>query len=160
MSTIGLALVASVIYALATVLQQRVAMTASDRQARSPWFLLRLARSRVWLAGIALVWIGYGFHVAALSGGEIVVVQPVLAMTMVFALPLGARLSAQRVTARDVLAALVAAGGLAAFLLLSEPGEGVSEPSAAPGWPGEGSRGWQPACSSGWRWDGWAAGRT
>ncbi len=130
MSTVALALVASLIYALATVLQQRVAMNASDRQARSPWFLLRLARSPVWLAGIVLVWIGYGFHVAALSGGEIVVVQPILAMTMVFALPIGARLSAQRIDWRDILAALVAAGGLAAFLLLAEPVEGVSEPSA------------------------------
>ncbi len=130
MNTVVLALIASVIYALATVLQQRVAMTASNRQARSPWFMLRLARSPVWVAGILLVWVGYGFHVAALSGGEIVIVQPILAMTMVFALPIGARLSAQRISARDLLAALVAAGGLAAFLLLAEPAEGVSEPSA------------------------------
>lgn len=130
MSTIALALIASVIYALATVLQQRVAMTASDRQARSPWFLLHLARSPVWMAGIVLVWVGYGFHVAALSGGEIVIVQPILAMTMVFALPIGARLSAQRIGWREITAAALAAAGLAAFLLLSEPVEGVSEPSA------------------------------
>jgi drug/metabolite transporter (DMT)-like permease len=130
MSSVVLALVASVIYAVATVLQQRVAMTASDRQARSPWFMLRLARSPVWLAGIVLVWVGYGFHVAALSGGEIVIVQPVLAMTMVFALPIGARLSAQRVDWRDIGSATLAAAGLAAFLLLAEPAEGVSEPSA------------------------------
>ncbi|MFN8216257.1 MAG: DMT family transporter [Solirubrobacterales bacterium] len=130
MIPILLALVAALIFALATVLQQRVAMTASDRQARSPLFLLRLARNPVWLAGIVLVWIGYGFHVAALSGGQLVVVQPILAMTMVFALPIGARLSAQRIDGRDLLAALLAAAGLAAFLLVSEPVGGVDEPSA------------------------------
>lgn len=130
MSTVVLALVASVIYAFATVLQQRVAMQAGDREARSPWFMLRLARSPVWVAGILLVWVGYGFHVAALSGGEIVIVQPILAMTMVFALPIGAWLSAQRIGWRDMLAALVAAAGLAAFLLVAEPVEGSSEPSA------------------------------
>lgn len=130
--TILLALIAALLFALATVLQQRVAMTASDREARSPWFMLRLARSPVWLAGIALVWIGYGFHVAALSGGEIVVVQPILAMTMVFALPIGARLSAQRLDRGDLGAALLAAAGLAAFLLISEPTAGIDEPAAGP----------------------------
>ena len=128
--TVLLALIAALIFALATVLQQRVAMTAGDREARSPWFMLRLARSPVWLAGIALVWIGYGFHVAALSGGQIVVVQPILAMTMVFALPIGARLSSQRLQWLDLAAALLAAVGLAAFLLISEPVDGVAEPSA------------------------------
>jgi len=132
MQTILLALVAALLFALSTVLQQRVAMRASDRQARSPWFMLRLARSPVWLGGIALTWIGYGFHVAALSGGEIVVVQPILAMTMVFALPIGARLSAQPLNPRDVAAALLAGAGLAAFLLTSSPQEGVEGPGPGP----------------------------
>jgi len=130
--TILLALIAALLFALATVLQQRVAMTASDRQARSPWFMLRLARNPVWVAGILLVWIGYGFHVAALSGGEIVVVQPILAMTMVFALPIGARLSAQRLDRGDLGAALLAAAGLAVFLAVSEPQAGIDEPAAGP----------------------------
>lgn len=132
MSTIGLALVAALLFALATVLQQREAMRADDHAARSPWFLLRLARSPVWLAGIALTWVGYGFHVAALSGGEIVVVQPILAMTMVFALPIGAGLSAQRIDWRDLAAALITAAGLAVFLLASEPSAGIERPGLGP----------------------------
>lgn len=130
--TILLALVAALLFALSTVLQQRVAMRADDRQARSPLFMLRLARNPVWLGGIALTWIGFGFHVAALSGGEIVIVQPILAMTMVFALPIGARLSAQALDPRDIGAALVAGAGLAAFLLASSPQEGVEDPGLAP----------------------------
>lgn len=130
MLTVLLALVAALLFALATVLQQRVAMRADDRQARSPWFMLRLARSPVWVAGIALTWIGYGFHVAALSGGEIVVVQPILAMTMVFALPIGAWLSSQLLSGRDLSAALLAGAGLAAFLLTSEPQAGLAHPGA------------------------------
>lgn len=132
MLTILLALAAALLFALATVLQQRVAMRASDRQARSPWFMLRLARNPVWLAGIVLTWVGFGFHVGALSGGELVVVQPILAMTMVFALPIGARLSAQRLDPRDVAAALIATAGLAAFLLTSSPQAGVEHPGAGP----------------------------
>lgn len=132
MSSILLALVAALIFALAAVLQQRIAMRAADHEARSPWFMLRLARSPVWVAGIALTWVGYGFHVAALSGGEIVVVQPILAMTMVFALPIGAWLSAQSLSGRDLGAALLAGAGLAAFLLASEPQAGVEHPGALP----------------------------
>lgn len=131
MLAVSLALVAALIFALGTVLQQRVAMTASDAEAHSPWFMLRLARRPVWWTGIVLTWVGFGFHAAALSNGEIVLVQPILAMTVVFALPLGARLSAQRIEPRDVGAALLACAGLAAFLLLSDPSAGIAEPAAS-----------------------------
>jgi drug/metabolite transporter (DMT)-like permease len=130
MLSISLALVAALLFALGTVLQQRVAMTASDAETHSAWVLLRLARHPVWLGGIVLTWVGFGFHAAALSHGELVFVQPVLAMTVVFALPMGARLSAQRIERRDYGAALLAAGGLAAFLLISNPDAGIEDPGA------------------------------
>lgn len=78
MLPISLALVAALIFALGTVLQQRVAMASSDAEAHSVWFILRLAREPVWWAGILLTWVGFGFRVAALSNGEIVLVQPIL----------------------------------------------------------------------------------
>jgi drug/metabolite transporter (DMT)-like permease len=130
MLPISLALVASLLFALGTVLQQRVAMTASDAEAHSIWVLLRLARSPVWVVGIVLTWVGFGFHAAALSNGQLVLVQPILAMTVVFALPLGARLSEQRIGRRDVGAALLATTGLAAFLVISDPAEGIEDPGA------------------------------
>jgi drug/metabolite transporter (DMT)-like permease len=129
MLPVALALVAALIFALGTVLQQRVAMNASDAEAHSVWFMLRLAREPVWWAGILLTWVGFGFHVAALSKGEIVLVQPILAMTVVFALPLGARFSAQRIERRDIGAALLATAGLAVFLILSNPTAGIDDPS-------------------------------
>jgi drug/metabolite transporter (DMT)-like permease len=129
MLPVALALVAALIFALGTVLQQRVAMAAGDAEAHSVWFMLRLAREPVWWAGILLTWVGFGFHVAALSNGEIVLVQPILAMTVVFALPLGARFSAQRIERRDIGAALLATAGLAVFLILSNPTAGIDDPS-------------------------------
>jgi drug/metabolite transporter (DMT)-like permease len=129
MLPVSLAFVASLLFALGTVLQQRVAMRASDSEAHSVWVLLRLARSPVWMAGIVLTWIGFGFHAAALSNGQLVLVQPVLAMTVVFALPIGARLSAQRIGRRDVGAALLATAGLAVFLVIGDPAAGIEEPS-------------------------------
>jgi drug/metabolite transporter (DMT)-like permease len=131
MLPVSLALVASLLFALGTVLQQRVAMRASDAEAHSVWVLLRLARSPVWLGGIVLTWVGFGFHAAALSNGQLVLVQPVLAMTVVFALPIGARLSAQRIRRRDLGAALLASAGLAVFLVISDPKAGIDEPAGA-----------------------------
>jgi drug/metabolite transporter (DMT)-like permease len=130
MLPVSLALVASLLFALGTVLQQRVAMRASDAEAHSVWVLLRLARSPVWLGGIVLTWVGFGFHAAALSNGQLVLVQPILAMTVVFALPIGARLSAQRIGRRDFGAALLATAGLAVFLVISDPAAGIEEPGA------------------------------
>ena len=122
----ALALIAAAIFALGTVLQQRAAMTEPDDQASSNTILLRLATHPVWLAGIAAYGLAYGVQAAALGSGQIVVVQPVLATTIVFALPLGVWLSHQRISRRDVLAAVAVTVGLGAFLLFADPGGGRS----------------------------------
>ena len=129
--TILLALVAALLFALGNVLQQRIAMRFPDRLANSALFLPRLCREPVWLLGTAVICLGFGFHAGALSSGEIVVVQPILALTLVLALPLGARLSAQRIERRDAAAAIVVTLALGVFLLLSDPAEGIDDPAAA-----------------------------
>ncbi len=126
---VALALIAAAIFALGTVLQQRVAMTAADHEATRPLFMLRLARNPTWLLGIAATGVGFLFHAAALGVGELAVVQPVLALTLVFALPLGARLSHQRIEAIDVRASMLLMFALAAFLAISNPAPGIEEPS-------------------------------
>jgi drug/metabolite transporter (DMT)-like permease len=55
------------------------------------------------------------------------VVQPILATTIVFALPLGVWLSSQKITRRDVIAAIVVTVGLALFLLLADPSGGKED---------------------------------
>jgi drug/metabolite transporter (DMT)-like permease len=119
-----LAVVSAAVFALGTVLQQRVAMEAPEAQEASAGLLLQLARHPVWLAGVASYGIAYGIQAAALGDGRLVVVQPILASTIVFALPLGVWLSEQVIARRDVLAALVVTAGLALFLLFSDPSGG------------------------------------
>jgi hypothetical protein len=87
---IPLALAAALLFSLGTVLQQQVAETASEEEARGAGFLLRLARRPRWLAGIAADSLGFLAQAAALGIGRIVAVQPLLATSVVFALPLGA----------------------------------------------------------------------
>lgn len=128
-----LALAAALLFALGTVLQQRAAMREpGGEEAGSPsGMLLRLARQPVWLAGIAADALGFVAQAAALGVGRLVVVQPVLATSIVFSLPLGARLTGQRIGRREVVAALAVTGGLAAFLVLSNPSGGRDDAPAA-----------------------------
>jgi drug/metabolite transporter (DMT)-like permease len=49
----------------------------------------------------------------------------------VFSLPLGAKLGGRRVVPREMVAALVVTGGLAAFLVLADPGGGRDDASTA-----------------------------
>jgi drug/metabolite transporter (DMT)-like permease len=119
-----LALAAAAFFALGTVLQQRVAQTESDRAALRAGFLIRLARRPVWLLGLAVDALGFVAQAAALGVGRLVVVQPVLSLSLVFALPLGARLSDQRIGRREIGAALVVTLGLVLFLTVSNPGGG------------------------------------
>jgi drug/metabolite transporter (DMT)-like permease len=122
---IVLAVAAAFLFALGTVLQQRAAVREPASTARgAAALLLRLARRPVWLGGILSDGFGFVAQAAALGLGKLVVVQPVLATTVVFSLPLGARLTSQRIGPRDVVAALVVTAGLAAFLVLSDPSGG------------------------------------
>src|SRR3954463_1836080 len=109
------------VFALGTVLQQRVVMDAPEAQEASAGILFRLVRHPVWLAGIASYGVAFGLQAAALGGGRLARGQPILATTIVFALPLGVWLSSQRITWRDVFAAIAVTGGLALFLVLADP---------------------------------------
>ena len=131
MAAVALALLAALLFAAGTVLQQKVAATASDEESLQPGFLLRLARRPQWLLGIALDAAGFVCQAIALGLGRLVVVQPILATSVVFALPLGARLSGQHVGRRQLGAAVAVTAGLAAFLVVADPTGGVDDASAA-----------------------------
>jgi drug/metabolite transporter (DMT)-like permease len=130
---VALALVAALLFALGTVLQQKEAQEVSDEDAHKAGFLLRLARRPVWLAGMGTDGAGYAAQAVALDLGRIVVVQPLIAATVVFALPLGSRILGQRVTRRQMGAALVFTVGLGVFLVLANP-EGGREDATTRAW--------------------------
>jgi drug/metabolite transporter (DMT)-like permease len=128
---VALALAAALFFSLGTVLQQQVAATASEEEARGAGFLLRLARRPRWLAGIASDGLGFLCQAGALAAGRLVVVQPLLATSVVFSLPLGAKLGHRRVVRREMVAAAAVTGGLAAFLVLADPGGGRDDATDA-----------------------------
>jgi drug/metabolite transporter (DMT)-like permease len=118
-----LALGAALLFAVGTVLLQKAGMEEGTGGSQ-PRLLLRMARRPLWLAGILADALGFVGQAAALSIGRLAVVQPLLVTSVVFALPLGARLTGQRVRRADVGAALLVTGGLVAFLVVADPSGG------------------------------------
>jgi drug/metabolite transporter (DMT)-like permease len=125
---IVLALTAAFLFGVGTVLQQRAAMQVPDDEVMKAGLLVRLAKQPVWLAGIVADALGFAAQAVALAIGRIVVVQPLLATTVVFALPLGAKLDKRRLARTEILGAVAVVGGVAAFLVVANPTDGVDNP--------------------------------
>ncbi|WP_147286138.1 DMT family transporter [Streptomyces corynorhini] len=112
-----LSLVSAVVYASGAILQERVATATPDR----PYAPLHHG---VWWAAVAMNGLGALLHVAALAYGPLTVVQPLGALTIVFALPLAAlfvRRGAGRAAWRGAALTTV---GLAGLLALTGSADG------------------------------------
>ncbi len=114
------------LFALGGVLQQRAGVSAPS-EGRHAGLVLRMARRPVWLAGIASDGLGLIAQATALGVGRLAVVQPLLASSLVFALPLGVRFSGQRITRAEIAAAAMVAIALVGFLTITGPSGGRSE---------------------------------
>jgi drug/metabolite transporter (DMT)-like permease len=125
-----LALVAGAFFAVGTVFQQKGAMQEPDEETLRASFLWRLVRKPVWIVGVLGDATGYVAQAAALGVGKLVVVQPLLVSSVVFALPLGVRFTGQRVGKRELLGSLAVCAGLAAFMLVANPSGGRTDATA------------------------------
>lgn len=119
-----LALCAAFLFAFAATLQQKGALGMGEVSLASPSSFVRLARQKFWLLGTMALLVGYAVQAAALDRGRLAVIQPLLVMTIVFALPLGYWLTNQRVGRPEVLGAGVVVLGLALFTVVGEAAEG------------------------------------
>lgn len=124
-AAIAVALLSAVLFAVGSVMQQRAASEVPDEESLGLGLVRRLVRRPVWLAGTAGDTLGYVAQAAALGLGSLVLVQPLLATSLLFALPLGAWWAGRRLRRSDGIWALVLTAGLAVFLVAGEPTEGV-----------------------------------
>jgi hypothetical protein len=118
------ALGAALLYATASVLQQSTAATAPAEASMRIGLLTRLLRNPVWLLGIAADVTGFGLQFLALSSGTLVLVQPLLVVGLLFALPIGAKLNRTRMGRREWSSALALCAGLAVFQSVANPTAG------------------------------------
>lgn len=119
-----LALVAALLFAFGSVIQQRAASTAPPEKALSFALLWFLVRQREWLVGLASSLGGNGLSSAAIGMGGVALAQPLFTARLLFALGLSAAFGRLRVPRRDWLAGLMTAGGLALFVAIGHPGKG------------------------------------
>jgi drug/metabolite transporter (DMT)-like permease len=113
------------------VTQHGVAARLPPARAFDPAVLLRLVRRPVWLAGLAAVIAGFGLQAAALALGRLVVIEPVLATGLLFALALAARRDRRRLRPGEWAAALAVVAGIAVFLAAGQPAGGQRTAGAA-----------------------------
>ncbi|MEV8249141.1 DMT family transporter [Streptomyces rochei] len=112
------------------VLQQNAAQRAPLGDFLSPRLLLDLVRVPRWLAGMGLMVAGMALGAVALGGGELTLVEPLLATNLLFALALS-RAQTGRPLGRQGWGGLVLlAGGVTAFIVAGEPrgGSAVTDP--------------------------------
>jgi drug/metabolite transporter (DMT)-like permease len=100
-------------------------------RAFDPAVLLRLIRKPAWLAGLAAVIGGFVLQAAALGLGRLVVIEPVLATSLLFALALAARRARRALRPGEWAAALAVVAGLAVFLVAGQPAGGQRVAGAA-----------------------------
>ncbi|HVT22734.1 MAG TPA: DMT family transporter [Mycobacteriales bacterium] len=115
------ALGAAVAFAVANVEQMRAARVTEAPAEVSATLLVRLARSRKWLIGLATAVGGFGLQAVALFLAPVVLVQPLIVTELLFALPLAAWYANARLHSREWVGAALVAGGITAFLVVGNP---------------------------------------
>ncbi|MGY1496198.1 hypothetical protein ACW4TU_06160 [Streptomyces sp. QTS52] len=127
LAAVVLSLFSAVAYAGAAVAQERLASRNADAGIR------RLLATGAWWGSVLLNAGGALLHVVALKYGPLTVVQPLGALTLVAAVPLGARVAGRRVSAVEWRGTALTLLGLAAILVTAsgpEPDDVLSLPEA------------------------------
>jgi drug/metabolite transporter (DMT)-like permease len=117
--------VAALLFAAAAVLQQRAAADVPAAEALGGGLVRRLVRRPMWLLGVGADAGAYGIQAVALGLGSLVLVQPLLVTSLLFALPLSAIWAGRRLRRADWIWAGVLTLGLAIFVVVGDPTEGA-----------------------------------
>lgn len=118
--------------AVGIVVRQRVAHSVPADQNHSAT-VSALISNPLWWAGTLSAAAGFVFQALALAHGSLLLVQPLLVSSLLFALPLSARLCHQHISRLDWGWAIVLTVALAVFVLVGQPREGHNRPPI-PAW--------------------------
>jgi drug/metabolite transporter (DMT)-like permease len=130
---IFLGLLAAFWAAVGIVVRQRVAQGVPAADDLSGATVTDVVRQPLWWAGMLAAVAGYVFQALALAHGSLLLVQPLLVSSLLFALPMSARLCHQHITRAEWSWAIVLTAALGAFVLVGQPREGHNRPPI-PSW--------------------------
>jgi hypothetical protein len=120
------AFAAAIAFGWSTALMHHSASSAPRGLNRPDRLLKHLFRQRRWLLGEFASLTGLGLHLWALSLGSIVVVQPIVATGLVFALAFRAALDRKLPSTNTLMWASVCATGVAVFLISTNSADSSS----------------------------------
>ena len=106
---------------LASAAQARATKDVETSKPLDPRLFRRLVGQRLWLVGMAATILGLVLQLIALAFAPLLVVQPLLITSLMFAGVMSARLDRRRVDGVMVAGALTCVAGLSAFLVLARP---------------------------------------
>ncbi|GAB3561961.1 DMT family transporter [Spelaeicoccus albus] len=115
--------------AIASVLQHRTARAAPGGRGLRIGLIASLLRRPLWLVGVSAAGAAFLFHAAALQGGQLAIVQPLLVSSLLFALPATALLDKRRPSITEWTWALLLIVGLGLFLGFARPTAGTALPN-------------------------------
>jgi len=118
------ALIAAAAFATSSVVQQSAAAAIPERSEGGPALLARLVRSPLWIAGIIADLIAYALQIVALHLGQLSLVQPIMALGIVAAIPISTSIRHERVVQAEGLATASMAAGIGMFLVIADPRPG------------------------------------
>ena len=124
-----LALGAAFFIAIGDVIHQRTAHEVTDEPISHVELFMRLLRDRQWWLGSLVSAAGFGLQAAALGFGSVLLVQALLVTSLLFALPISARLSHRRVTRWEWTWAALLAAAVAVIVTVGNPTAGHSRAS-------------------------------
>lgn len=127
------------LFAIGAALQHRSSARArlsGVRPAQLAEFVRAVGRNPAWLLAMGVEAAGLSLHAVALHLGTLVLVQPLLVSTIVFALAVRRRMDHRGVGGPEIRWALVLTAGLGLFLVMANP---PGSPNAQPDrWPAVG----------------------
>lgn len=121
-----IALCAALASAIGDVIRQRSAQEITDKEVgHLELFRLSVRDTRWWLGGMGAI-ANYSLQAAALALGSVMLVTALQVTSLLFALPIYARLAHHRVTRWEWFWAVMLAGALAVLVTVGDPGTGSS----------------------------------
>lgn len=122
-------LIASATYALSFVLQHKGTQQVVRLRAQPDTSDVKLYGNKIWLLGVVCFSVSFWLHLAALKFGSVAVVQPLIVTELIFIPPFSALISHAKVSAKDWVAIVAVAAGLAGYLITADPSSGTHTPT-------------------------------
>lgn len=124
-----LALSSALCVAIGDVLQQRATHRITDTSLGQLQLFAKLARNQRWRWGVLILIGSIALQAVALDRGSVLLVQALLVLSLLFALPISARLAQRPVTGREWIWAIVLTAAVSVIVTVGNPQAGHSNAS-------------------------------